>query len=121
MCHRTCEKLGGRWRILIDDLKNNAILRFRHRFYLILTPVMAFLDPGLVAHYDRNDLRGGIFIASSCRLFLVHHSTSCVNSVAHCCLEHSHDDERTLHDSIITAFPTLGEDLHNFHHEFSHE
>jgi len=51
----------------------------------------------------------------------VHHSTFCVNSVAHYIGEQTFDDERTPRDSIITAWLTFGEGYHNFHHEFPND
>jgi stearoyl-CoA desaturase (delta-9 desaturase) len=55
------------------------------------------------------------------RLFFVHHSTFCVNSVAHYFGEHTFDDDRTPRDSIVTALLTFGEGYHNFHHEFPND
>lgn len=49
---------------------------------------------------------------------VVHHTTFCVNSVAHFFGDHTFDDERTPKDHFITALMTLGEGYHNFHHEF---
>jgi len=57
-------------------------------------------------------------MAAVMRLIFVHHSTFCVNSVAHFFGSHTFDDARTPRDHLITAFLTLGEGYHNFHHEF---
>jgi len=54
-------------------------------------------------------------------LFFVHHSTFCVNSVAHYFGEHTFDDDRSPRDHIITALLTFGEGYHNFHHEFPND
>ena len=52
------------------------------------------------------------------RLVFVHHSTFCVNSLAHWAGEAAYTDGHTARNSIITALVTLGEGYHNFHHEF---
>ena len=63
----------------------------------------------------------GYFYAGAFRLFFVHHSTFCVNSVAHYFGEHTFDDDRTPRDHVVTALLTFGEGYHNFHHEFPND
>jgi hypothetical protein len=45
-------------------------------------------------------------------------STFCVNSLAHWLGDAPFDDKHTPRDHIITAFVTIGEGYHNFHHQF---
>ena len=45
-------------------------------------------------------------------------STFCVNSLAHWFGETPFDDKHTPRDHMITAFVTIGEGYHNFHHQF---
>lgn len=44
---------------------------------------MGFVVPTLVAGLGWGDYYGGFFIAGVARLVVVHHSTFCVNSLAH--------------------------------------
>jgi len=62
-----------------------------------------------------------IFFAGAMRLLFVHHSTFCVNSLAHYFGDHTYDDTRTPRDHYFTAIVTLGEGYHNFHHEFPND
>jgi stearoyl-CoA desaturase (delta-9 desaturase) len=48
----------------------------------------------------------------------VHHSTFCVNSLAHWLGETPFDDKHTPRDHFATALVTIGEGYHNFHHQF---
>jgi stearoyl-CoA desaturase (delta-9 desaturase) len=48
----------------------------------------------------------------------LHHSTFCVNSLAHIFGEGTFDDHHTPRDHWVTAVITFGEGYHNFHHEF---
>lgn len=48
----------------------------------------------------------------------MHHSTFCVNSLAHIMGETPFDDHHTPRDHWLTAMVTFGEGYHNFHHEF---
>ncbi|KAF9322452.1 hypothetical protein BG006_002389 [Podila minutissima] len=52
------------------------------------------------------------------RLVFVHHATFCVNSLAHWLGDSPFDDRHTPRDHFITAFLSLGEGYHNFHHQF---
>jgi stearoyl-CoA desaturase (delta-9 desaturase) len=48
----------------------------------------------------------------------MHHSTFCVNSLAHFLGESNFSDYHTARDSTITALVSFGEGYHNYHHEF---
>lgn len=105
----------------IRDLDACPMIRAQHKYYFLIGPFMAFAFPTLVAGLGWGDYMGGYFYAGLCRLFFVHHSTFCVNSVAHYFGEHTFDDIRSPKDSVITALLTLGEGYHNFHHEFPND
>jgi stearoyl-CoA desaturase (delta-9 desaturase) len=79
---------------------------------------MGFLFPTLVAGLGWGDWAGGFFFAGAARLCFVHHSTFCVNSLAHWLGESPFDDKHTPRDHFITALCTIGEGYHNFHHQF---
>ncbi|KAK9680175.1 stearoyl-CoA 9-desaturase [Basidiobolus ranarum] len=79
---------------------------------------MGFVFPTLVPGLGWGDWRGGFYYSAIARLVFVHHATFCVNSLAHYIGEFTYDDKHTPRDHIITAFVTLGEGYHNFHHEF---
>jgi stearoyl-CoA desaturase (delta-9 desaturase) len=105
----------------IRDLNADPIIRWQHQYYLFIGPFMAFVLPTLVAGLGWGDWVGGYFFAGAMRLFFVHHSTFCVNSVAHYFGEHTFDDDRSPRDHIVTALLTFGEGYHNFHHEFPND
>lgn len=84
----------------MTDLYDNWVVRWQHENYLLQMIFMAFVLPTLVAGFgwgdfrvrahaageacaDRNVSQGGYFFAAVARLVFVHHSTFCVNSVAH--------------------------------------
>ncbi|KAK0478181.1 delta 9-fatty acid desaturase protein [Armillaria novae-zelandiae] len=102
----------------VSDLSKNTIVRWQHRHYLMLILAMGFLFPSLVAWLCWGDAKGGFVYAGILRLVFVHHSTFCVNSLAHYLGETPFDDKHTPKDHIITAFVTIGEGYHNFHHQF---
>jgi stearoyl-CoA desaturase (delta-9 desaturase) len=100
------------------DLKADPIVRFQHKYYLWFALFFAIIFPTLVAGLGWGDWRGGYFYAGALRLVVVHHATFCVNSLAHFLGSTTYDDHHTPRDHIITAFVTMGEGYHNFHHEF---
>ncbi|KAI0937509.1 hypothetical protein AcV7_003516 [Taiwanofungus camphoratus] len=102
----------------VSDLSKNEVVRWQHRWYLQLIISFGFLVPMFVAGLGWGDWAGGFFYAGAARLTFVHHSTFCVNSLAHWLGEAPFDDKHTPRDHVITAFVTIGEGYHNFHHQF---
>jgi len=79
---------------------------------------MAFVVPTVIPWLGWRDLQGGFVYAGVLRLCFVHHSTFCVNSLAHWLGETPFDDKHTPRDHLFTALVTIGEGYHNFHHQF---
>jgi stearoyl-CoA desaturase (delta-9 desaturase) len=102
----------------VSDLSKNEVVKWQHRWYLPLIIGMGFIFPTLVAGLGWGDYAGGFFFAGAARLAFVHHSTFCVNSLAHWLGESPFDDKHTPRDHVLTALVTIGEGYHNFHHEF---
>lgn len=102
----------------VSDLSRDPSVQWQHRYYLTLAFLMAFLIPTFICGLGWGDYRGGYFFAGVLRLVFVHHSTFCVNSLAHYLGDAPFDDRHTPRDHFITALVTLGEGYHNFHHEF---
>jgi len=102
----------------ISDLNKNGVVRWQHKYYLWLIALMAFVVPTVIPWLGWDDARGGYFYAGILRLCFVHHSTFCVNSLAHWLGETPFDDKHTPRDHLVTALVTIGEGYHNFHHQF---
>lgn len=115
LCKQDKSKIG---RADITDLKEKWSVNFQHRNYPWFVLAFGFVLPTLVAGLLWGDYYGGFFIAGVGRLVFVHHSTFCVNSLAHWAGEQTYTDGHTARNSWITALVTIGEGFHNFHHEF---
>ncbi|KAJ7581517.1 hypothetical protein C8J56DRAFT_1102718, partial [Mycena floridula] len=102
----------------VSDLSKDPVARWQHEHYLELLLFMGFIFPTFVAGFGWGDWKGGYIYAAVLRLVFVHHSTFCVNSLAHWLGETSFDDKHTPRDHVVTALVTLGEGYHNFHHQF---
>jgi len=108
-------------RVDISDLNSNPILQFQHRFYLPIALFFAFGLPCVIAHFAWDDIWGALVFAGFGRMFFVHQATFLVNSLAHSFGSQTYSTEHTSYDSAVTAFLTLGEGYHNYHHEFPHD
>ncbi|TFK22367.1 hypothetical protein FA15DRAFT_681687 [Coprinopsis marcescibilis] len=102
----------------VSDLSKNPVVRWQHKYYIMLILIAAIFIPTFIPYYFWNDARGGFVYAALLRLTFVHHSTFCVNSLAHWLGETPFDDKHTPRDHMITALATIGEGYHNFHHQF---
>ncbi|KAL4077434.1 delta 9-fatty acid desaturase protein [Scleroderma citrinum] len=102
----------------VSDLKRNDIVMWQYRYYPWLVLAMAIAFPTLVAGIGWGDWKGGYVYAAFLRLVIVHHSSSCVNSLAHWLGEAPFDDKHSPRDHLFTALVSLGEGYHNFHHQF---
>ncbi|KAF9014339.1 hypothetical protein BDQ17DRAFT_1270530 [Cyathus striatus] len=102
----------------VSDLSRNPIVRWQHEHYLKLILIMGFIVPTIIPWLLWGDGRGGYVYAGVIRLCFVHHSTFCVNSLAHWLGDASFDDKLTPKDHLITALCTIGDGYHNFHHQF---
>ncbi|WWD00652.1 hypothetical protein V866_007587 [Kwoniella sp. B9012] len=102
----------------VSDLSRNKVVRWQHKNYVPLIFTMGFIVPTVVAGLGWGDWWGGFYFAGAARLVFVHHSTFCVNSLAHWLGEQPFDNKHTPRDHFITALCTVGEGYHNFHHQF---
>jgi len=93
-------------------------VRWQHRWYIPLILGMGFVLPTVVPGLLWGDWRGGLAYSAAARLCFVHHSTFCVNSLAHYLGDAPFDDKHTPRDHLVTALVTIGEGYHNFHHQF---
>merc|ERR1711977_738938 len=78
-----------------SDLNSNPVVQWQHKFYIPLIFIMGLITPMAVAGLVWGDWRGGLVYAGACRLLFVHHSTFCVNSLAHWLGETPFDDKHT--------------------------
>ncbi len=101
----------------VKDLNADPLVRFQHRWYLLLALLMAAVVPfclGLLW----GDALGAVLVAGFVRLVVQWHATFSVNSVAHYIGSRPYSLKCSARDSFVTALITLGEGYHSFHHRF---
>jgi len=102
----------------IPDLRRDPLLAFQHRHYAVLAVTTNFGLP-LLAGWLVGDVWGTFLVAGVLRLFLSHHFTFFINSLAHMWGSRPYSDSNTARDNALLAVVTYGEGYHNFHHSFA--
>jgi stearoyl-CoA desaturase (delta-9 desaturase) len=97
----------------IKDLRQDRLVQFQRRWYLVLAPLMCYGVPALYGHYVYNDAMIGFLVLGCVRWVICSHSTWLVNSLAHS----GSEGDGTV-DSYVVAFFTAGEGFHNWHHTY---
>ncbi|MBH54522.1 MAG: fatty acid desaturase [Opitutaceae bacterium] len=98
----------------VSDLKKNPRVMFQYNHLLslsLLSNGLVFAIGCLFMH-PIAALFGGLLL----RVFLLHHCTWFVNSLAHMWGSRTYAKEQSAVDNGILAFLTLGEGYHNYHH-----
>jgi stearoyl-CoA desaturase (delta-9 desaturase) len=101
----------------VPDLWRDFLIRWQHKVYPIIGTVVGFGLPTLIG-WLLGDAWGGFIVAGVIRLVFVWHVTFSINSFAHILGTQPYSDRNTSRDSLVTAFLSLGEGYHNFHHTF---
>lgn len=101
----------------VKDLREDKLVMFQHRHYVLLGVLSGFLLPGAIG-FLWGDPIGALLVAGFLRLAVQWHATFAVNSVAHTIGSQPYCKKGSARDSFFTALVTLGEGYHNFHHRF---
>lgn len=102
---------------LAGDLLRNKRVMFQHKYYGTYTTLANFLVIGLVGFLCHNFFAAFLF-AGLFRLFMLHHFTWFINSLAHTWGAKTYSKEHTAVDNYIISLVTFGEGYHNYHHTF---
>ncbi|KAL2831976.1 hypothetical protein BJY01DRAFT_239919 [Aspergillus pseudoustus] len=102
----------------INDLKADPIVNWQRKYYWQLTILMAYIVPTVIAGLFWGDWLGGFVLAGCVGTGGVQQVSFCINSFAHYFGTQPFQGAKSPRDSFITAFFTIGEGYHNFHHEF---
>ncbi len=102
------------------DLQKDPVVMWQHNYYLPIVLVANFGITGLLG-WMNGDVISMILFAGVFRLFMVHHVTFFINSLAHFWGSQPYTDKNTARDNGILAFFTFGEGYHNYHHIFEYD
>ncbi|HSX10379.1 MAG TPA: acyl-CoA desaturase [Chlamydiales bacterium] len=105
---------------VVSDLSRNKMVAFQHKHYalcMVASNVIAFLTVGWIF----GDYLGAFLFAWWVRLFFLHHTTWCINSLAHYWGTQKYSQEHTAVDNYLISLLTYGEGYHNYHHTFAYD
>lgn len=105
---------------VVPDLMKNPLVQFQHRYIEILmlgTNLLAWLFVGWLTG---NYLASFVF-ALGLRLFIFHHCTWFINSLAHTWGDKPFCQEQSAVNNYLIALLTFGEGYHNYHHTFAND
>ncbi len=102
------------------DLKRDPIVMFQHKHYLPLVLGINFGIPILLGVWH-GDIIGMMLLAGVARLFIAHHFTFFINSLAHIWGHQPYSNDNSSKDNPLIALLTFGEGYHNYHHSFQRD
>lgn len=105
---------------IVSDLSRKKMLRFQHRYYpicMVAANAFVFLTVGFLL----GDFLGAFLFAWWVRTLLLHHTTWCINSLAHFWGTQMYSREHSAVDNYLISLLTYGEGYHNYHHTFAYD
>jgi len=105
---------------VVADLKRNRWLEFQNKHYvlcMLASNTIVFLAVGWLL----GDYFGAFLFVWWVRLLLLHHTTWCINSLAHYWGTKFYSQEHSAVDNYLISLLTYGEGYHNYHHTFSND
>ncbi|KAF9240030.1 hypothetical protein BU15DRAFT_87767 [Melanogaster broomeanus] len=97
---------------------NDPLVQWQHRWYFAIMAIFGYTLPMCIPGFLWGDWKGGFYFVGALRMTACHHSTFCINSIAHYLGSTPYDDKHSPRDHFISAILTMGEGYHNFHHQF---
>lgn len=105
---------------VIADLARKKMLQFQHKYYpicMVATNLITFIVVGSFF----GDYLGAFLFAWWVRTFCLHHTTWCINSLAHYWGTQNYSEEHSAVDNYLISLLTYGEGYHNYHHTFAYD
>ena len=99
------------------DLLKNPVVMWQHRWHKVILIVGGFGLPTAIGALFGDPI-AGLLWGGFLRIFLIHHTTFFVNSLAHTLGTPKYNAEVSARDNWLVALLTLGEGYHSFHHRF---
>ena len=101
----------------VEDLVEDPLVRFQHRFYIPLAILIGAGVPFALG-FIWGDPWGALLCIGFLRLVVQWHATFSINSLAHQIGTQPYSTSTSARDSWVTALVTFGEGYHNYHHRF---
>ena len=97
----------------ISDLMKDPIVRFQHKYYVLLAVFLSLILPTLLGACW-GDALGGYLHAGVVTRLCIWHVTFLINSLAHYVGDKPYSPSLTARGGLLIALLTQGEGYHNF-------
>jgi len=105
-----------------DDLWDDFLIRFQHRFYVPLAILICFVIPSAIPVLVWNeDIITSFLMCVAMRSVVVLHHMWTVNSIAHIYGERPYDADLSPTENKLVIYLSMGEGSHNYHHAFPYD
>ncbi|XP_050308783.1 acyl-CoA Delta-9 desaturase-like [Anthonomus grandis grandis] len=118
LCKKHPEVIRQGQKIDISDLYADPIIRFQHKYYMILMPLVCFVLPVPVPVLLWNETWLNSFCMNILRFIFTLHASWLVNSAAHMWGDRPYDKYINPSENLAVSILALGEGWHNYHHTF---
>ncbi|XP_060525224.1 acyl-CoA Delta-9 desaturase-like [Cylas formicarius] len=118
LCKKHPEVKSKGKNIDMSDLYADPILRFQHRYYMIVMPLTCFIVPVVIPMYCWGETFVNSFCLNIFRYVFTLHATWLVNSAAHLWGQKPYDRFINPAENLVVSVLALGEGWHNYHHTF---
>ena len=105
---------------VVPDLMKNPFVVFQHNYYPFLL-VISNVAMTFFLGWLLNDYLGAFILSWWTRLFLLHHFTWFINSLAHTWGDKPFSEEQSAVDNYVISLLTFGEGYHNYHHTYAND
>ncbi len=105
---------------VVSDLLKNPLVAFQHRYYKLCMLASNAIST-LFFGYIFNDYLAAFVMTLWVRLFVLHHFTWFINSLAHTWGDKPFCKELSAVDNYCLSMLTFGEGYHNYHHTFAND
>ena len=105
---------------VVSDLSRSKMLVFQNKYY-VLCMLGSNLIVALAMGWFFGDYLSAFLFGWWVRLLVLHHTTWCINSLAHYWGTQNYSQEHSAVDNYLISFLTYGEGYHNYHHTFAYD
>jgi len=104
--------------VVMADLDNDWIVQFQHKYYYFLVAIFTIFLPYEIGTRMTGHWQVGLFYFVAYRICILYHRTWTINSLAHFRGKRQYEGDSWPADSKLSAFISMGEGYHNYHHAF---
>ena len=105
---------------VVRDLERNPMVMNQHRYYVLWMVVPNLMATLFMGWFTGAYLTSFLFVWGV-RMFLCHHCTWFINSLAHYWGTRTFSKEQSAVDNFFLSVLTFGEGYHNYHHTFARD